>query len=121
MSSTPLLTCYRQRIQKAGEYHCKNLAKTPWNYQLPWNHFPFSALLQALVKSVTNERKCVTKFRFVNAKDICFNFCFAEHKFASAGREDVDVRMLGRGKLAVHTDCGRIRKAIFCCCCCCFG
>ena len=35
-----------------------------------------------------------------------------EHKFASAGREDVDVRMLGSGKLAVHTCCGRIRKAI---------
>ena len=37
------------------------------------------------------------------------NFFSAEHKFASAGREDVDVRMLGRGNVAVHTDCGRIR------------
>ena len=27
---------------------------------------------------------------------------FADHKFASAGREDVDVRMLGNGMLAPH-------------------
>lgn len=27
---------------------------------------------------------------------------FADHKFASAGREDVDVRMLGSGMLAPH-------------------
>lgn len=27
---------------------------------------------------------------------------FVDHKFASAGREDVDVRMLGSGMLAPH-------------------
>ena len=27
---------------------------------------------------------------------------FADHKFASAGREDVDVRMLGNGMVAPH-------------------
>lgn len=30
------------------------------------------------------------------------HFFFTDHKFASAGREDIDVRMLGSGKLAVY-------------------
>ena len=32
------------------------------------------------------------------------SFCcvFADHKFASAGREDIDVRMLGNGKLKLR-------------------
>lgn len=50
---------------------------------------------------------------FCKCKGYLFEFFSAGHKFASAGREDVDVRMLGRGKLAVRTDCGRVRKAVF--------
>lgn len=44
---------------------------------------------------------------YFQTHSVCFiqlfmNYFFADHKFASAGREDVDVRMLGSGMLALY-------------------